>query len=278
MSSGSALQRAVRHWRGRLGAAIVLVLVGATVGAPLIEPQDPLAVGPSRLAAPSPGHPFGTDEVGRDLLSRVLFGGRSSFGATFSALALVVSLGMTLGSVAGFYRGWIDTLLMRATDILLAVPTLVLTLAIVGLFRPGLETVVLGLSAVWWIRYARLTRALVLSWRERPFVEAAAALGGGDLHILRHHILPNVFAPVMVAATLDVGTLILAVAGLSFLGLGAQPPAPEWGTMINEGKNLLFTAPHVMLFPGLAVTLAVLGFNLLGDSLNDGVADDRMIV
>ena len=272
MSPGSALQRAVRHWRGRLGAAIVLVLVGATVAAPVIEPQDPLAVGPSRLAAPSPSHPFGTDEVGRDLLSRVLFGGRSSFGATFSALALVVSLGMTLGSVAGFYRGWIDTLLMRATDILLAVPTLVLTLAIVGLFRPGLETVVLGLSAVWWIRYARLTRALVLSWRERPFVEAAAALGGGDLHILRHHILPNVFAPVMVAATLDVGTLILAVAGLSFLGLGAQPPAPEWGTMINEGRTLLFTAPHVMLFPGMAVTLAVLGFNLLGDSLHDGAA------
>lgn len=276
MNQPSALKGALRSWRGRLGAAIVLVLVGATVGAPFIEPQDPLAVGPSRLAAPSPSHPLGTDEVGRDLLSRVLFGGRSSFGATFSALALVVSLGMTLGSVAGFYRGWIDTLLMRATDILLAVPTLVLILAIVGLFRPGLETVVLGLSAVWWIRYARLTRALVLTWRERPFVEAAAALGGGDLHILRHHILPNVFAPVIIAATLDVGTLILAVAGLSFLGLGAQPPAPEWGTMINEGRTLLFTAPHVMLFPGMAVTLAVLGFNLLGDSLHDGAADDRI--
>lgn len=272
----SAFRAALRTWRGRVGAAIVLLLVAATVGAPFIVPQDPLAVGSSRLAGPSSSHPLGTDEVGRDMLSRIVFGGRSSLGATFSALTLVVSLGVTLGSLAGFYRGWADVLLMRITDVLLAVPTLVLTLAIVGLFRPGLHTVVLGLSAVWWIRYARLTRALVMTWRERPFVEAAAALGAGDLHVLRHHILPNVLAPVMVAATLDIGTLILAIAGLSFLGLGAQPPAPEWGTMISDGKNLLFTAPHVMLFPGLAVTLAVLGFNLLSDSLQELAAGDRM--
>ena len=272
----STFRAALRTRRGRVGAAIVLLLVAATVGASFIVPQDPLAVGSSRLAGPSASHPLGTDEVGRDMLSRIVFGGRSSLGATFSALTLVVSLGVTLGSLAGFYRGWADALLMRITDVLLAVPTLVLTLAIVGLFRPGLQTVVLGLSAVWWIRYARLTRALVMTWRERPFVEAAAALGAGDVHVLRHHILPNVLAPVMVAATLDIGTLILAIAGLSFLGFGAQPPAPEWGTMISDGKNLLFTAPHVMLFPGLAVTLAVLGFNLLSDSLQELAASDRM--
>ncbi len=270
------LRSALRSWRGCAGGAIVLALVAAAAGAPLIVPDDPLAVGSSRLAPPTLRHPLGTDEVGRDMLSRIVVGGRSSLGATFAALVLVLTLGVTLGSVAGFYGGWLDGLLMRVTDVLLAIPTLVLTLAIVGLFRPGLETVVLGLSAVWWIRYARLTRALVLTWRERPFVEAASALGGGDAHILRHHILPNVLSPVMVAATLDIGTLILAVAGLSFLGLGAQPPAPEWGTMINEGKNLLFTAPHVMLFPGLAVTLAVLGFNLLADSLQDAAEGDRI--
>lgn len=165
---------------------------------------------------------------------------------------------------------------MRMSDILLAVPPLILTLAIVGLFRPGLPTIVLGLSAVWWIRYARLTRALVLRDRARPFIEAARALGASHARVLVSHVMPQILAPVISVATLDVGTLILAIAGLSFLGLGAQPPTPEWGTMINEGKNLLFTSPHVMLFPGAAVSVTVAGFNLVGEALHEAVGLDTV--
>lgn len=265
------VRRIGRSRAGRSGAAIIAALLVIALGAPLLAPYDPLAIGSTRLAAPSAAHLLGTDEVGRDLLSRIMYGARWSLGTAICALALVLSLGVAVGAVAGYAGGWLDALLMRASDIVLAVPPLVLTLAIVGLFRPGLSTIVLGLSSVWWVRYARLTRAFVLRDRELPFVEAARALGAGHSRILIRQLMPQAFASVLVVATLDVGTLILAVAGLSFLGLGAQPPTPEWGTMINEGKNLLFTAPHVMLFPGAAVAITAAGFNLVGDALCDAV-------
>ena len=270
------LRRIVRTWTGRTGTAIITVLLITAVGAPLAAPYDPLAIGPVRLASPSAAHLLGTDEVGRDLLSRIMFGARWSLGAAICALALVLGLGVTVGSLAGYYGGWLDGILMRASDIVLAIPPLVLTLAIVGLFRPGLSTIVMGLSAVWWVRYARLTRAFVLRGRELPFVEAARALGASHARVLIREVIPQAVAPVIVVATLDVGTLVLAVAGLSFLGLGAQPPTPEWGTMINEGKNLLFTAPHVMLFPGAAVAITVAGFNLVGEALYEAVGVDAV--
>ena len=270
------LRRIGRTWTGRTGAAIIAVLLITALGAPLLAPYDPLAIGPLRLASPSAAHLFGTDEVGRDLLSRTMYGARWSLGAAICALALVVSLGIAIGSVAGYFGGWLDAILMRASDIVLAVPPLVLTLAIVGLFRPGLSTIVIGLSAVWWVRYARLTRAFVLRGRELPFVEAARALGASHSRILIHDVVPQALAPVIVVATLDVGTLILAVAGLSFLGLGAQPPTPEWGTMINEGKNLLFTSPRVMLVPGAALAITVAGFNLVGEALYEAVGVDAV--
>ena len=271
-----SLRRVGRTWIGRTGAAIIAALLITALGAPLMAPYDPLAIGPARLASPSAAHLLGTDEVGRDLLSRIMYGARWSVGSAMCALALVLSVGVAVGSVAGYFGGWLDAILMRASDIVLAVPPLVLTLAIVGLFHPGLPTIVLGLSAVWWVRYARLTRAFVLRGRELPFVEAARALGASHARILIRELIPQAVGSVMVVATLDVGTLILAVAGLSFLGLGAQPPTPEWGTMINEGKNLLFTSPHVMLFPGAAVALTVAGFNLVGEALYDAVGVDAV--
>ena len=263
------LRRVARGWTRRAGGAIVAALLITALCAPLAAPYDPLAISAVRLAPPSAAHLLGTDEVGRDLLSRLMYGARWSLGTALCALALVLSLGVVVGSVAGYYGGWLDAILMRGSDILLAVPPLVLTLAIVGLFRPGLSTVVLGLSAVWWVRYARLTRAFVLRGRELPFIEAARALGASRSRILIRELMPQALASVIVVATLDVGSLILAVAGLSFLGLGAQPPTPEWGTMINEGKNLLFTSPHVMLFPGAAVAITAAGFNLVGEAVYD---------
>ena len=270
------LRRIGGTWSGRTGAAILVMLLFTALGSPFIAPYDPLAIGPARLAAPSTVHLLGTDELGRDLLSRIMYGTRWSLGAAMGALALVLSLGIAVGSVAGYFGGWLDAILMRASDIVLAVPPLVLTLAIVGLFRPGLSTIVVGLSAVWWVRYARLTRAFVLRGRELPSVEAARALGASHLRILIRELIPQAVATVIVVATLDAGTLILAVAGLSFLGLGAQPPTPEWGTMINEGRNLLFTSPHVMLFPGAAVTITVVGFNLVGEALYEAVGVDAV--
>lgn len=257
----------------RIGLATVLVLAALTVAAPLVTPYDPLSTGPVTLEGPSLGHPMGTDALGRDLFSRVLFGARVSLGTALLTLLLIVTAGVALGLVSGYYGGWVDAVLVRIADIVLAVPTLILALAIVGLFRAGLMSLVLALSGVWWVRYARLTRGLVLSVRELAFVEAARALGAGDSRLLSRHILPHILRSVLVVATLDVGSVVLAVSALTFLGMGIQPPTPEWGSMINEGKDFLFVAPHVMLFPGFTLSLAVLGFNLLGEGLADEIGE-----
>jgi peptide/nickel transport system permease protein len=182
-----------------------------------------------------------------------------------------MSLGVVTGTLAGFYGGWLDQVIMRAIDVLLAFPNLVLALAIVGTLGPGIHNVIIGLVAVWWVDYARIMRSIVLSLREAGYVEAALGLGAGNLRIMGRHLIPNSIPPVIVLATIEMGTLLLGLAGLNFLGLGAQPPTPEWGVMINDGRPHLTSAPHLMVFPGLAITLVVMGFNLIGDGLRDAL-------
>jgi peptide/nickel transport system permease protein len=253
----------------RPGLILVVLVGGAAAAAPLVAPYDPTALTSAQLESPSFSHLMGTDARGRDVFSRVLFGARLSLGAAFVTLTLIVTIGLTIGVVAGYYGGWVDSVLMRAADVILAVPTVVLALAIIGLLQTGLTSVILALSGVWWVSYGRLARGLVLAARERAFVESARALGASDVRIIARHLLPNVIPTVLVLATLDIGAVMLAVSALNFLGLGVMPPTPEWGAMINEGKNALFVAPHVALFPGLALTLTVFGLNLIGEGLAD---------
>lgn len=255
-----------------------LVIVG-TCGlvallAPTLAPHDPLEiVGPGRQG-PSLTYPLGTDALGRDFLSRLLFGARLSLGSAFLAAVLVMTLGVLFGTVAGYAGGLVDAVVMRLVDVILAFPGLILALAIAGLFRPGLLTVMLGLVSVWWVGYARIIRGLVLSVREREFIEGARALGAGHLRVVVRHVLPHVLPPVIVLITLEMGSLVLAISGLNFLGLGAQPPTPEWGAMLNEGRGYFMSDFRMIVAPGMAITIAVLGFNLLGDGLRD-VLDPR---
>lgn len=275
--AGRLLRRLVRDPLALSGLVVVLLFAAAALAAPWVAPYDPTAVDPAgRLAGASVRHPLGTDPLGRDLLSRLLYGGRWSLGAAGLATLLVMTVGVTVGTVAGYAGGWLDQLVMRVVDVLLGLPSLVLALAIAGTLGPGIRNVLLGLVAVWWVDYARIVRSLVLGLREREFVMAARALGAPTYQVLLRHVLPSVVPPVAVLATLEMGSLILALSGLNFLGLGVQPPTPEWGAMINEGRRYLATAPQLMLYPGLAISLVVLGFNVLGDGLRD-VLDPRLV-
>ena len=260
---------------GRIGVVIVLTIAVLAVFGHALAPHDPLAFGPDRLSPPSGEHPLGTDRLGRDILSRLVVGTRLSVGTAFVASVVIVVLGVVVGLASGYFGGIVDAVLMRAVDILLAFPSLILALAIAGFFGGSLVTLIVGLCCVWWAGYARIVRGLVLSLRQREFIEAARAGGAREWYILGRHILPNLVSPIVVLATLEMGTLILAITALNFLGLGVQPPTPEWGAMINEGRNFLFSAPHALLVPGLAISIAVLGFNLLGDALRD-VFDPRL--
>ena len=242
----------------------------AALLAPVLTPYDPAAAVPTqRLAGPGPEHPLGTDNLGRDILSRLLFGSRWSLGTAAMATLLIMTIGVTVGSVGGYYGGRLDELVGLVVDVLLAFPSLVLALAIAGTLGPGILNIMLGLVSVWWVGYARVVRGLVLATREQQFVLAARCLGARDRRVIVRHVLPNVLPPVVVLATLEMGGLILAISGLSFLGLGVQPPAPEWGAMLNDGRGFLFGAPQLMIYPGLAISLVVIAFNLLGDGLRD---------
>ena len=258
------------------GALIVAVMAGAALAAPLIAPHDPAAVdGRAILAPPSGEHWLGTDNLGRDIFSRLVYGARWSLGAAAAAAAAIVLVGITVGVIAGYLGGLVDDVAMRIVDVLLAFPSLVLALAIVGTLGPSLQNVLIGMVAVWWVDYARVMRGLTLGVRGREYVTAAQCAGASAGRIILRHILPNVVPSVLVLATLELGGLILAISGLSFLGLGAQPPTPEWGTMLNDGRPFFQRAPQLMLYPGLAITLIVVGCNLLGDGLRD-VLDPRL--
>lgn len=263
------LRRLMRDWTARVGLVVVALLVMAAVFAPVLASHDPLALDGEAFEGPGWSHPFGTDRLGRDLFSRILFGARLSLGTAFVASALIMIAAVFVGSITGFVGGAVDSVLMRVVDTILAFPSLLLAIVVAGLFKPSLGSLMLALASVWWVGYARIVRGLVLAVRERQFVAAARVAGGRRSRILVRHILPNVLPPVIVLTTLEMGTLILAISALNFLGLGAQPPTPEWGAMLNEGKNFFFSSPHLMLFPGAAISVAVLGFNLLGDGLRD---------
>ncbi|MDJ1432882.1 nickel transporter permease [Halostagnicola sp. A-GB9-2] len=252
------------------GLAIVGTLVIAAVFGPLVAPYDPAAQDvPNRLQGPSLAHPFGTDQLGRDIFSRLLYGARLSLGIAVLVTAIRLVLGTTIGVLAGYAGGWIDELLMRLVDVQLAFPGLVLALVIAGILGPSLRNVMIALAVVGWASYARVVRASVLSTKEREFVQAAQLMGVSRFRITIRHLLPNVASPVIVLATLNLGTVILGTAGLSFIGLGAQPPTPEWGTMLSAGRHYLRDAWWIANIPGVAIMLTVLGFNLLGDGLRD---------
>ncbi len=271
------LLRRLTHDRLSLtGLVVVAAFALAALAAPVLAPYDPTVVqAAERLLGPSIEHPLGTDQLGRDLMSRLLFGSRWSLGTAALATLLIMTIGVGLGTAAGYYGGRVGAVVMRVVDMLLAFPSLILALAVVGTLGPGIRNIMIGLVAIWWVDYARIVRGLVLTLREREFVTAARALGAPDHHIITRHILPNVVPPVAVLASLEMGTLILAISGLSFLGLGVQAPTPEWGAMLNDGRPFLRSAPLLMIWPGLAISLVVLGFNLLGDGLRD-VLDTRL--
>lgn len=271
-----------RRFRRQRGAVIGLVILGGlalmALGAPWLSPRDPIRTAAREaLQPPGPRFVLGSDQFGRDVASRVLHGARISLTVGLIAVSIAVALGTPLGLVSGYYGGRLDALIMRVMDVLLAFPGILLALAIVSVLTPGLTNVMIavGLSAV--PTYARLVRASVLSARENLYVEAARALGGRDLGILARYILPNVVAPLIVTATLGLGTAILSAAALGFLGLGSQPPQPEWGRMLSEGRDYLREAWWISTFPGLGIMLTVLAMNLLGDGLRD-LLDPRLRV
>ena len=270
------LQRCARDRAIIIGALIVGLFVAAAVAAPLVAPHDPTTVDARAiLAPPSAEHWLGTDNLGRDTFSRLVYGARWTLGTAALAATAIVVVGITIGLIAGYVGGLLDDVLMRVVDVLLAFPSLVLALAIVGTLGPSLRNVMIGMVAVWWVDYARVIRGLTVGVREREFVAAAHCVGAGAPHVILRHVLPNVVPSVIVLATLELGGLMLAISGLSFLGLGAQPPTPEWGTMLNDGRPFFQRAPQLMLYPGLAITLVVVGCNLVGDGLRD-VLDPRL--
>ena len=265
-----------RHRLALFGAGIVLALVAAAVLAPVLAPHHPLEQHPyQRLQTPSLANPLGTDDFGRDILSRIIYGARISLRIGLVSISIALTVGTLLGLVAGYRGGLVDASVMRLMDMVLAFPSILLALAVVAMIGPGIENVMVAVSIVMVPQYARLVRATVLSIREKAYIEAARALGAGDMHVIWHNVLPNCAAPLVVQSTLSLGTAILDAAGLSFLGLGAQPPTPEWGSMLSGGRELLLKAPWVMAFPGLAIFIVVLGLNLLGDGLRDALDPRR---
>jgi peptide/nickel transport system permease protein len=254
-----------------LGILLLAGFVGCAVFAPWLAPQDPARIDlAGRLLVPSTAHWFGTDELGRDILSRTLYGARISLIVAVSVVSLSLSVGLIAGSLAGFYGGWTDTVInIYLFNAFLALPGILLAIAFVTFLGPGLFNLVLALSISGWVGYARLVRAQVMAVKEREFVESARALGASDLRVLGRHILPNIVQPLIVQAAIGMAGAVLAEATLSFLGLGVPPPTSSWGVMLNDARSHLFDSPHLVVFPAIAVMLAVLSFNFIGDALGD---------
>jgi ABC-type dipeptide/oligopeptide/nickel transport system permease subunit len=268
---GRVWARLRKDTRAIIGLGVVAAIILMAVLAPLIA-GDPLKIDLIRgLAPPSTDHWLGTDAQGRDIWSRIVYGARVSLAAGIISQGISLVLGVSLGLLAGFYGRWVDELIMRLADVTLAFPTLLLLIAMVAALQPSLTVVFATIGIVGWAGMARLVRGQVLVVRNLEYVQAIRALGGRDFRIMLRHVLPNVIAPVIIAATLGIAGAIMAEASLSFLGLGVQPPTPSWGSMIAEGRDFLRSAPWTSLFPGLAIGASVLGFNLLGDSLRDAL-------
>ncbi len=268
-------QRFARNRLAVVGLGVIIFFVLVAIFAPLLAPYDPIEQSlPDQLKSPSWSHPLGTDEFGRDLLSRVIVGSRVSLMVGVLATLIGGTGGVLLGLAAGYYRR-ADNILMRLMDILLAFPSIILAIAIIAILGPSLMNVMIAVGVNSIPLYSRLVRSTTLSVKEKEFVEAARAAGANDSRLVLRHILPNCLSPIIVYSTLRLGTAILSASILSFLGLGIQPPDPEWGAMVNAGRGWLRDAPHIATFPGIAIFLVVMGFNMFGDGLRD-VLDPRM--
>ena len=269
----TAFRRLTRDRLGLLGLCLVAVLIALSIAAPLIAPQDPSAIDVARRLEPASYlHPLGTDNLGRDVLSRLLYGSRWSLGTVAIATMLILSIGIAMGTVAGYVGGVVDEIIMRIVDVLLAFPSLLLALAVVGMLGPGLLTMMIGLVSVWWASYARIVRGLVLSIRDRDFVAAARSLGANDGRIVFRHILPNVMSHVIVAVTIWIPAIVLLESFLGFLGFAVKPPLISWGLMLQDCANfsVLGSYPWILSPVGF-VLLAVFAFNALGDGLRDAI-------
>lgn len=265
-----------RHRMGMAGLLIVVVIIIMAVLAPMIAPYDPLKVRfEDSLKSPSLKYPFGTDLLGRDILSRIIYGSRVSIQVGIIAVAISLIIGLILGLVAGFFGSWIDVIIMRLVDITYAFPFLLFAIAIMTILGPGFINVFIAIGIINWAWFARVVRGSVLSAREQEYVLAARALGASPTRIMFKHIMPNIVAPVIVGAALNSGYAILAEAALSFLGIGVQPPNPSWGLMLSDARSYISNAPWMTLYPGLAISLTVLGFILLGNGIRDAI-DPRL--
>lgn len=253
-----------------LSAGILVFFILTALFAGYIAPHDPEKANLElRLKEPCQEYPLGTDHLGRCILSRLIFGARVSLSVGLLVVSFSLVLGLTIGTLSGYYGGWLDEIVMRVVDAFLAFPSLLLALGIAGLFGAGFINMVIALVVVDWAGYARLARSSVMAIKEQDYIKAAKGLGAGDMHVILHHVIPNVMSSLIVMATIGMGYVILSAAGLSFLGFGVQPPTPEWGSMLNEGKTYIRSAPYIMIFPGLAIMFTVLAFNYLGDELRD---------
>lgn len=261
---------------GVLSTLIFLVIVFATLFAPLIAPRDPQTTAvTARFVTPSPEYAFGTDNLGRDVFTRVLYGGRPILLTGFASVLIALGIGLVIGTVAGYRGGWVDNLLMRLMDVMLSFPSVLLAILIVATIGRGLTNLIIAIAFAMVPVFARLVRSVVLSLVHEEYVTAARSLGALDGHIIRRHILPNILAPIIVQASGLLAVAISTAAALNFIGLGVQPPDPDWGLMVADGQKMLYDAPHVPLYPGLAITLTVLSINFIGDMLRD-VLDPKL--
>ena len=259
-----------------LGLGLIIIIISLSILAPLLAPHDPTAVNLlQKLQAPSSSFPLGTDQMGRCILSRLIYGGQISLSIALIVVALTTATSLFVGLIAGYFGGKVDRILMQICDVFLAFPSMILSLAIVGTLGTGIGNLILALTITHWAGYARIIRSRVLSVKEQNFVQAAVISGSSPWQIMFHHILPFTLIELVVLASLDISHITLHIAGLSFLGLGIQPPTPEWGVMIYEGREYFRRQPEIMLYPGLMIFLTTLGFNLLGDILRD-VLDPKL--
>lgn len=272
MSKLDPMKDLLRNRSATLGLALIALIVIVALIGPALAPYNPLIPSPlDRLKGPSSAHFFGTDSLGRDILSRVIYGSRISLAIGLISVTISLVPGTFLGLLAGYFGGKLDSLIMRFMDVLLAFPTILLAIFITAILGPSLPNTMIAVGIVYIPHYARIVRSSVLSLREQLFIQAIGHLGGSHSRIIRGHILPNSLPPIIVYATLGMGTAVLQAAALGFLGLGAQPPQPEWGAMLSEGRQYIQLAPHVAAFPGAAILFLVLGFNLFGDGLRDAL-------
>jgi ABC-type dipeptide/oligopeptide/nickel transport system permease subunit len=272
------LRRSLRHKGAVAGSALLLAMVVGAGLAPRLAPYDPITQNQrASLQAPGLSHPFGTDVFGRDILSRVIWGGRESLRVGLLAVAVGGIVGTLLGLLAGYYEGWTGAIVLRLTDLLLALPGILLALTIVAATGPSLENVIVAVGISSMPAYIRVVNGSVLDVKTRPFIEAAKASGAVDWRVIARHVVPNILAPVIVLSTLGLGNALLIAATLSFLGLGAQPPSPEWGAMLSQGREFIFGYWWIATFPGIAILLAVIGANLLGEGMRD-LLDPRLRV